>query len=516
MLRCLTASRPHRQLLKVFRHATCTPMRYSSLATFLEATQHLQSQQTAIQSQDTTAASTEEKLRRMGEVVRQGKHLFDTDTVEDFEAHCTPAFAATMAQAATQWRISPLRGQPYNGMLLWSSSEKAEATMDLPSIARIIHSALVLRAPQLYPLLITYIPFLLRHLGEETCSVDAATLAVIFNAYGRAEVRHDGLYQLLCKHGAVAFRDPALAVAHVANVAYAAAKVHVTDPSLLSTLRDQASRQVAAATPLMSITILNAVAELGFIDAELFETYEAHLQDRLASLSPALLSSLLHSMVKANRGDSALVARIGEQVSKTAATFDAFAIAKVMSAYYVAGKFSEEVFGALAERACAVAVDFRSEEVANVLEALSAFDLYDGELYPLLAARIAVLVKQAAPITMEDAATVLASFASVQESNDELNHWCGKVFTEHTTQATTVFSASVYINVLWACLQLNIRSEPQKRLLAAVVAKPSLLLPLPAEAQLWHKQKRVMMSERTAAICRANGIPAPQPLPPVS
>lgn len=477
--------------------------RHTSLSAFTAAVEHLQTQHRSLQS-----GSAEDKQSRLHQVLRQGKQLYDTDKIDDVARDASPEVVARLVQVAAQWRVSPLRGQPFAELLNWASTPAAEEKMDIASLARILHSALVLRAPQLYPLLMTYIPFIQRTLASNASNAaDAATLAVLINAYGRAGVQHDGLYQQLCEVAVTALRDPGLSIAHVANVSHALSKVRVRHPALLATLRDQAVRQRANATPLMSITLLNAFAELQFVDDELFCVYEQHLLEHLKGLTPPLLASLLQSLVTAGRSSSSLVERIGEQVVRTAGTFDAFAIAKVVTAYFAAGQFSEEVLGALAERACGVVADFRSEELAGVLEALSAFDLFDGELFPLLAARFAALVKQAAPVTIEDAATVLASFAAVQEPNDELHHWCGKVFAEYAD--ASVLSAQAYINVIWGCMTLNIRNEAQKKFVEMVKASPQLLIPLDSEAKTWHKQKKIILEERRAKLMKAYGISAP-------
>lgn len=519
--------------------------RLSTVSAFTAAVEQLQAQQRAIQTAAPLAggiaggAEIADRQSKLHQVQRQGKQLFDSDTIDiappapassssgsedgkttrtssdgGMKEALSPEVAAKISQAAVQWHISPLRGQPYAEVLNWSMSAAAEPLMDIHCLARIIHSALVLRAPQLYPVLITYIPLLLKTLSSPTAPHhhqlrdDPATLAVVINAYGRAGVHHDILYEKLCSLGEEVLKDPTVSIAHVANVTHALAKVNVVHRGILSTLRNQAVRQKQSASPLMSITLLSAFAELSFRDEEFFTVYEEHLLEHVKQLTPPLLASLLHSLVMAERTSAspsaaALLQRIDEQITSTAQRFDAFPIAKVMSAYFASGKYSEEALGALAERACAVASDFRSEEVTQVLEALSALDLFDGELFPLLASRIATLVKQAAPITIEDAASVLASFAAVQESSDELQHWCGKVFTEYAD--ASVLSADAYINVIWGCLTLNIRSEAQKKFVESVKANPQLLHPLPGEKR-WHKPKKAIMEERRAKIIKAYGI----------
>eukprot|EP00796_Vickermania_ingenoplastis_P002185 gene2185-1353_t len=485
--------------------------RFSTVPVFTTALEQLQAQQRQIQS-SSSSISAEERQSKLNDLMRQGKQLFDTDKLElsaEPGQQLTPEAAARIAQAAAQWRVSPLRGQPYPEVLNWACSEAGVAAMSISALSRILHSALVLRAPQLYPLLMTYIPLLLHVLSSAKPGMaqecDAQTLAVLINAYGRAGVRHEKLYAAFCEHASVALRDPSLTIAHVANVSHALSKVSCRHPALLSTLRDQAVRQKQSASPLMAITLLNAFAELNFVDEEMFCVYEQHLLEHLHQLTPPLLASLLHCLVQAGRGSGAstLVERIGEQAQRSANTFDAFATSKVMTAYFAAGQFSEEVFGALAERACAVASDFRSDEVARILEALSAFDLFDGELFPLLATRLATLIKQgAAPVTLEDAAAALASFAAVQEPNDELTHWCGKVFAEYAD--ASVLSAEAYINVIWSCMTLNIRSEAHKKFVEAVRAQLRLILqPLADEVQRWHPQKKTILEERRAKIVKA-------------
>lgn len=535
------------------RHSLRISCRHASIAAFAAAVQQIQAQQRAVQTASPVGSggggmelgSQQSKLQQ---IQSQGKQLFDTETIEvpvelrssttasprlpkggaspassttttamGSKEEWTPQVASIIAQAAVQWHISPLRGQAYAEVLNWAMTASAEEVMDVRSLARILHSALVLRAPQLYPLLMTYIPLLLKstspsspHYGQ--LRNEPATLAVLLNAYGRAGVQHELLYEKLCHLGEEVLADPTLTMAHVANVVHALAKVRAIYPGILSTLRNQAVRQKDSATPLMSITLLNAFAELSFKDEELFSVFEEHLLKHVNDLTPPLLASLLHSLVTAERASSCsssssvLLQRIGEQITRTAGRFDAFPIAKVMTAYFASGNYSEEALGALAERACAVVSDFRSEEVARVLEALSALDLFDGELFPLLASRIATLVKQAAPITIEDAACALASFAAVQEPNDELHHWCGKVFVEYAD--ASMLSAEAYINVIWGCLALNIRNEAQKKFVDAVKARPQLLQPLETEAMKWHKPKKAILEERRAKIIKSYGIAA--------
>lgn len=470
-----------------------------------------------------SAAVKEECQTRVNDIIRQGKQLFDTDRIDDVYPNeeknqqsgggLTVEAAARIAQIAAQWRISPLRGQPYAEVLNWATTEAAILNMNIAAAARLLHSALVLRAPLLYPLLMSYIPLVLGELKRMVAekkkeAIDATTLAVLINVYGRAEVHHDGLYHVFCEAGATVLRDPALSIAHIANVSHALAKAGCRHPGVLATLRDQAVRQRKAATPLMGITILNAYAELDFVDEELFCVYEQHLLERLKDLTPPLLAALLHCLVIAGRGGSStLLERLGEHVTRNASCFDAFSISKVLAAYFSAGQFSEEAFGALAERACGVAGDFRAEEVAAVLEALSAFDLFDGELFPLLASRLATIIKQSGPVTVEDAATALASFAAVQEPNDELHHWCGKIFAEYAD--ASVLSAEAYINVIWGCMALNIRSDAQKKMVETVRARPELLVPLAKEERKWHKQKKQILSERRGKIAKTYGIALP-------
>lgn len=485
----------------VFASPLSTSFRCASVAAFHAAIEKLQAEQRSLQS-NVASISQEQRQSQLQEIQRQGKKLFDTDKLEGVDIDLNPETAAAIAQAAAQWRVSALRGQPYTEVLRWSCSEKAEKSMNILSLARILHSALVLRAPQLYPLLLLYIPLVRGSLSYHAVPVDPVTLAVLINAYGRAEVHHPGLYQVLCERAVKSLEDPSLPLAHITNVAHALSKVQVRNPAVLATLRDQAVRQKASASALMSITILDAFAALEFVDNELFTLYEAHLLEQMKTLSPPLLGSLLNALVNAGRAQpSPLLTAIGEHIQHTAASFDAYSIAKVISAYFASGQFSEDVFGALAERACSVISDFRAGEVTSVLEALSAFDLFDGELFPLLAGRLAMLIKQGSAVAVEDAASALASFAAVQEPNDELHHWCAKVFQEY---ADARVSAEAYINIIWSCLGLNIRNEGQQKFIEAVKANPKLL-DLPEELLKKH-HKKTILEERRVKISKAYGI----------
>ncbi|EPY29102.1 hypothetical protein STCU_04724 [Strigomonas culicis] len=188
-----------------------------------------------------------------------------------------------------------------------------------------------------------------------------------------------------------------------------------------------------------------------------------------------LIASFATCTARANRAAPSIMQAVGARVLETVDTFDPTSIAKTCDAYVVANIMSEDVFGALAECACKAPAGFRADEIHSLLNCLSTFDLFDGELFPLLASRLVFLHKSEEYVNARDAAGVLASFAALQENNDELAYVCTKIC------ATQPMTAEGYILVLWSCVTLNIRNEAQTKLLGDVRSQPSLLQ-LPAEA----------------------------------
>ncbi|KAH9582288.1 hypothetical protein LSM04_009290 [Trypanosoma melophagium] len=433
---------------------------------------------------------------RKQELLLHGRQLFESETLDDIKNAWTPAVAATVCHAATQLRISPTKGQPFTAVVERSLSPGAVEVMDVSSLARIVHSCLVLRSPCLYEVLFTYIRFLIKRAS----TIDTVSCAVLINAYGRAQVQHEELYQTLCDRAAVVMKDPRTFVAHIANVAHALARVKFFHRDLFLVLRDQAVRQSSQGPPLVPVTILDAFAEVGFVDEELFTVLEQRLMKELPELSAPLMASLVFCLVKAGRASSPLFTACGERIAAVGNTFDPTSIAKTCDAFCRANVLAEDLFGALAERACKVATDFRADEIHLTLNALGCFDLFDGELFPLLASRFVSIVKQGGYVSPADAAGILASFAAVQERSDELVHICTQLLSTHRDALDGV----TLVQALWACAVLNVRNEAQQSLLESAKSEVGKI---PSE-EVAAKLSKVVL-ERLQYVKKAYGLTGP-------
>ncbi|CBZ25884.1 conserved hypothetical protein [Leishmania mexicana MHOM/GT/2001/U1103] len=434
---------------------------------------------------------------RRVELLRYGRQLYEVEVLDDLKTAYTPAVASKVCYVASQLRIDATKGQPYSAVLEAAMTAEGEQTMDVASLARIVHSCLVLRSEHLHEVLFTFIPFL----REKAGAMDAVTTAVLINAYGRSGVQHPGLYKALCDNGATVLKDPRVPLAHIANVAYAVSRVKFLHPALMLTLRDHALRKVTEASPIISLTVLEAFTELRQIDEDLFSAYEQRLLGQLNELHAPLMASLVSCVVRAGRGKAEVMESLGARTVAIADTFDAASIAKVTNAYYEADVASEDVLGALAERACKVAADFRADEIATVLNALSAFDLFDAELFPLLASRFVALHRQGGYVDVADAAVILSSFAAVQERNDELIYVCTQLFAAYPGVA---MDPAVRVNALWACASLNVHNEAQTKMLEEVRATPSLVK-WESKADMLPKAKATL-EERTQFLAKVYGI----------
>lgn len=164
--------------------------------------------------------------------------------------------------------------------------------------------------------------------------MDAVTLAVLINAYGRAEVHHNKLYRTLCDAATTRLKDPRLSLAHVANVAHALSRVHFVHKPLLLVLREHALRMCQEAPVIVAVTILDAFAELDFVDCEVFDAYEQRLLDRIDELQPPLMTALLSCLATAKRATPKLLEVLSEHVVATIDTFDPVSIARTCDAYF--------------------------------------------------------------------------------------------------------------------------------------------------------------------------------------
>jgi hypothetical protein len=421
---------------------------------------------------------------RRAELLRYGRQLYEVECLDDLATAYTPAVASKVCHLAAQLRIDSTKGQPFAAVVGTSISAAGEQAMDVASLARIVHSCLVLRSPLLYEVLFTFVPFV----RANASSMDAVTTAVLINAYGRSGVHHSGLYKVMCDNAAAVLKDTRVSLAHIANVVYAVSRVHYLHPPLMLTIRDHALRKVGEASPIISLTILDAFKELQQIDEELFSAYEQRLLGQLSELQAPLMASLISCVARSGRGKPELMETLGARATALADTFDAASIAVVTDAFYQAGVLSEDVFGALAERACKVAADFRTDEIAMVLNALSSFDLFDAELFPLLGSRLMSQHRQGLYVDATDAAKTLSSFAAVQERNDELIFVCSQIFAAHPNAA---MDGAARINALWAYATLNVHNEAQTKMLEEARAKPSLMR-LTTDVGLSAKDKAVL------------------------
>nr|CCC93641.1 conserved hypothetical protein [Trypanosoma congolense IL3000] len=399
---------------------------------------------------------------RKQDLILHGRQLFENETLDDIHTAWNPVVAGKICHAATQLRISPTKGQPFGAVLELSLTPEATDATDASSLARIAHSCLVLRSPQLYEILFTYI----RKLIAVAPTLDTVSCAVLINAYGRAQVHHEELYRALCDRAAIVMRDQRTFIAHIANVAHALARVQYFHRDLFLVLRDQAERQASQGPPLVAVTILDGFAEVGFVDDALFTALEQRLIGEVHDLPAPLMASLVSCLAKAGRAPSALFTACGERIVATGSIFDSNSIARTCDAFRRANVAAEEVFGTLAERACKVVTDFRVDEINLTLSALASFDLFDGELFPLLASRFVSTVKQGGFVNPVDAAGILASFAAVQERSDELVHVCTQLLSTHRE----AIDGMTLVQSLWACIVLNVRNEAQQNLLQCLTS----------------------------------------------
>jgi hypothetical protein len=167
---------------------------------------------------------------------------------------------------------------------------------------------------------------------------------------------------------------------------------------------------------------------------------------RIDDCSAALLSSLLLAVAKLQRRDTALVAACATRAAAIMPTYDPACVAKTLQAMLKLDTVNEELFGALAEQASRVHAQFRMSEIADTLEALSHFELYDSELFPLLASRCIIIMRTRLACDVNDAATVLASFAAVHECNNNLIYSAVK---KMQFQLPNLSGAGV-VDVLWS------------------------------------------------------------------
>lgn len=466
-------------------------LRCVSTSAFLESVEKVQQQLQSVPSD----------LR--GDLVRHGRHLFETEKLDDLSTAFNADVVAKVCLAASQLRIAPVKSNSYTGVVEGALTERAATTMPLDTLARVVHSCLVLRSPLLYDALFTYARPLIARAGE----LGGVSVAVLLNAYGRAGFHHEQLYRALCDVAATQMKDARVSLPHVANVLHALSRVHFVHRPLLLVLRSQALRQVSTAPPIIAVTVLDAFSVLGDVDEELFQAYEQRVVSHLGEMQAPLIASFATCLARANRVAPSIMQAIGARILETIDTFDPTSIAKTCDAYVSANILSEEVFGALAERACKVPAGFRADEIHALLNCLSTFDLFDGELFPLLASRLVLLHKSDEYVNARDAAGVLASFAALQENNDELAYMCTKIC------ATQPMTAEGYILALWSCVTLNIRNEAQTKLLGDVRSQPSLM-ELPPEAgseatgPYLGPRRRAVLEERRSFLCEAYGIDA--------
>ncbi|CCW59931.1 unnamed protein product [Phytomonas sp. EM1] len=438
-------------------------------------------------------------INQRPELIRHGRRLFETEVLEDLPSAYSWEVARKICQMATQLRISPVKSPLYSKVVEMSMDATAVSSTDLYALARVIHSCLVLCSPLLYEVLFTFIPLLIK----QASIMNALSIAIVINAYGRAEVHHPALFQALCDSAANTLKSPQIQLPHIANVAHALSRVHFFHRPLMLVLRDQASRMGKDAQPLVMVTLLDAFVELGFIDEEVFSAYESRLLDNLKDIQPPLIASLLDCLATAGRATPKLLETVEKYIIEQSNAFNSVSISMTFHALFKANVLLEEAFGVLAERACKLPADFRPEEIYHTLNALSSFDLFDGELFPLLASRFMTLMKQGDYVGVEEAAGILASFAAVQERHDELIHGCTQLFVAHLGSA---MRPSALVNALWACAIFNIRNEAQMKLLEEARKNPRLLdLQFAPKGKLCEREN-IILKERYDHVLRVYGI----------
>jgi hypothetical protein len=417
---------------------------------------------------DIQALGVKDEMKR--EAARRIKALYETEqldlNMETGFVDMKPDEAGQIAQAASQKSVSASRSPVLQGLYDWALAPQTVDSLSKSPVAlsRLLHSAIVLRAPVLYELTFTY----LRSLIPVIPSLEPQVCAVITNVYGRCGIRHGQLFEALELRLIETIKDPVITLAHVANVAQALSKVQQPpkgsyNKKLYLALRDQAVRLHAQATPLMLVTILDSFASVGYVDDEVSALYESRLVACIEECSPILLGAILQTCVKSNRTTSALFDSVAAVARKKIKDFDSVAIATVLDAFSTAQRPNEELFALAAEQACKQVMHFRSNEIAMTLRALAAFDLFDAELFPLMASRFTAIASSS-EIACEDAVTVLEAFAMVHERNEALLNVANTIIQQNWPLLTPAH----FVTALWAFDKLNYRSAARESLIGAL------------------------------------------------
>jgi hypothetical protein len=419
---------------------------------------------------DVQALAVKDEMKR--EVARRVKALFETEQLDvrpdDGLAEMKVEEAGQIAQVASQKVVNPGRSPVLQGVYAWAlAASTVDSLSKSPTaLSRILHSALVLRAPVVYELAFTYLRCIIPMLP----TLEPPICATMMNVYGRCGIRHGELQAALEERLLAVMKDPVITLAHVANVSQALAKVHmgakgVYNKKLYLSLRDQAVRLQGQATPVMLVTILDSFATVGFVDDEVSALYEARLKACLEENSPILLGAILQTCVKSNRTTSPLFDSVATIAKKKMKEFESVAIATMLEAFSTAQKSDEELFGLAAEQACKQLMQFRSNEIAMTLRALAAFDLFDAELFPMMASRFTAIASSS-EIALADTVTVLEAFAMVHERNEALLNVANGLIQPNVSQ----LSPAQFVTALWALSKLNYRASAHEALVAAIAA----------------------------------------------
>lgn len=428
--------------------------------------------------------ATEEFTRKKSrEAQANGKRLFETEILDDVDAATstlTPAVAIDIANAAASLRIRPGIGTVFPALSDWALDPKVAKTITPETLSRLLHASVVLHAPRLFDLLISYI----WRVTEMAPKLDPVVCAVLINAYGRSGVKHEKLYAALTKRATATIDHSSITLAHVANVAYATSRVGATSPALFKKLKAQFLKFQPNANPLIAASILDSFATAGALDDEVLAAVEAVVTKNIAICTAPLVASLMNTLAKAGRTEAPLFATCATRAAAIAATFDSASIARTMNALFTANINNEDLMASLAERACKIPGDFRVAEARQTLEALSFFVLYDPELFPLLGSRVSAVIGSRGVFDVDHVAAILAAFAAVHERHEDLIHLGGRAVADSAQN----LSADTYINALYAFASNNVRNDSVRRTVEGAKANVSAM----AEAA----KKSEMMAKR--------------------
>jgi hypothetical protein len=396
-----------------------------------------------------SALQKDVQVKKDKAALAEARKFFESETIEDVTLLKDKVAVLMTAVNVIRPNIPATRGIA-TAMQYMLSAESLTA-VTAPAASRVFHTAVALHFPEVFDVLL----FWLWRVVELAPTMDAATVATFLNAYGRAGVRHPALYTALIARALEVMRNPAPPLTHVANVLHALSRVKMADPALLRMLAEHAVTRKGETTPIITATILDAAAQLDYKEELLFAPFEATAVAQAAECTPALLSSISFSVASAGRKTSPIFPCFADKAQAQAKSFDPASLSRFLDAYRLADCRHEDCFGALAEQACRVIPEFRLEEIRKTVAALAYFDLYDAELFPFLASRVVGITRGKAFFDFQDIATVLRSFAKLNERNDEFVAALTPVIKINLEKLTP----EVLVDLLWSFATFGIRSE---------------------------------------------------------